>query len=194
MNHEALWDQIDSSPALEIDTEVISGPLHLAISGKASRPRALAMEVRGSAAEWWRVPLRCPRLGKLVPLLQQRQSVPWSGRRRSGLRLRVAPLDEIGCTDVRQVRRPSCWTSRSAAKPPWSPTRNAEDQLIPSLPTAAQDEKLLQYPETELRRCSKCILPETMPFIEFDAAGVCNFCHNYQTRITPTRGGTLRSC
>lgn len=27
-----------------------------------------------------------------------------------------------------------------------------------------------------LRRCTKCILPETMPFIEFDEAGVCNYC------------------
>lgn len=33
-----------------------------------------------------------------------------------------------------------------------------------------------------LRRCTKCILPETMPFIEFDAEGVCNYCRNYQKR------------
>jgi glutamine---fructose-6-phosphate transaminase (isomerizing) len=31
-----------------------------------------------------------------------------------------------------------------------------------------------------LRRCSKCILPETFPFIEFDEKGVCNYCNNYQ--------------
>ncbi|MDR2347387.1 MAG: hypothetical protein LBD90_01950, partial [Bifidobacteriaceae bacterium] len=31
-----------------------------------------------------------------------------------------------------------------------------------------------------LRRCAKCVLPETMPFIEFDAAGVCNYCRTYQ--------------
>lgn len=30
-----------------------------------------------------------------------------------------------------------------------------------------------------LKRCTKCILPETMPFIEFDEDGVCNFCRNY---------------
>ncbi len=28
-------------------------------------------------------------------------------------------------------------------------------------------------------RCSKCILPETFPFIEFDPSGVCNYCRNY---------------
>lgn len=30
-----------------------------------------------------------------------------------------------------------------------------------------------------LRRCTRCILPETMPFIEFDEQGVCNYCHAY---------------
>jgi len=31
-----------------------------------------------------------------------------------------------------------------------------------------------------LQRCSKCLLPETFPFIIFDEEGVCNFCHNYK--------------
>jgi hypothetical protein len=31
----------------------------------------------------------------------------------------------------------------------------------------------------KLRRCSKCILPETMPFIEFDHDGVCSYCRKY---------------
>src|SRR5262245_48684025 len=31
----------------------------------------------------------------------------------------------------------------------------------------------------ELQRCTRCILPETMPFIEFDDEGVCNYCRNY---------------
>lgn len=32
----------------------------------------------------------------------------------------------------------------------------------------------------KLRRCSKCVLPETVPFITFDASGVCNFCRLYK--------------
>ena len=31
-----------------------------------------------------------------------------------------------------------------------------------------------------LRRCTRCILPETMPFIEFDEHGVCNYCRNHE--------------
>jgi glucosamine--fructose-6-phosphate aminotransferase (isomerizing) len=33
-----------------------------------------------------------------------------------------------------------------------------------------------------LKHCSKCILPETMPFIHFDSKGVCNYCNRYSPR------------
>jgi glutamine---fructose-6-phosphate transaminase (isomerizing) len=31
-----------------------------------------------------------------------------------------------------------------------------------------------------MRRCTRCILPETMPYIAYDAEGVCNYCHSYK--------------
>jgi asparagine synthetase B (glutamine-hydrolysing) len=31
-----------------------------------------------------------------------------------------------------------------------------------------------------LRRCKKCVLPETMPFIRFDRQGICNYCTTYK--------------
>lgn len=34
-----------------------------------------------------------------------------------------------------------------------------------------------------LRRCSKCILPETYPFISFDENGVCYYCHKYEDQV-----------
>ena len=33
-----------------------------------------------------------------------------------------------------------------------------------------------------LRRCTRCILPETFPFIAFDGQGVCNYCRNYKPK------------
>ena len=32
----------------------------------------------------------------------------------------------------------------------------------------------------KLRRCTRCILPKTMPFIEFDEKGECNYCKSYK--------------
>jgi glutamine---fructose-6-phosphate transaminase (isomerizing) len=37
-----------------------------------------------------------------------------------------------------------------------------------------------------LRRCTRCVLPETMPFISFDHQGVCNYCRFY--RKIPYKG------
>lgn len=31
-----------------------------------------------------------------------------------------------------------------------------------------------------IKRCNKCLLPQTMPFIEFDQEGVCSYCNNYK--------------
>jgi len=30
-----------------------------------------------------------------------------------------------------------------------------------------------------MKRCTRCLLPETMPFIDFDPAGVCSYCRHY---------------
>ncbi|MBK5286099.1 MAG: hypothetical protein JJE25_11925, partial [Bacteroidia bacterium] len=32
---------------------------------------------------------------------------------------------------------------------------------------------------SKLKRCSRCLLPETFPFIEYDDKGVCNYCRKY---------------
>lgn len=33
-----------------------------------------------------------------------------------------------------------------------------------------------------LKKCTKCILPETYPFITFDEKGICNYCTNYEVQ------------
>ncbi len=40
-------------------------------------------------------------------------------------------------------------------------------------------DQLSENTRNNLRRCTKCILPETMPMISFDNMGVCNFCHEH---------------
>ena len=34
-----------------------------------------------------------------------------------------------------------------------------------------------------LKRCTRCILPETFPFIRFDEQGICNYCHHYKPLV-----------
>jgi len=42
------------------------------------------------------------------------------------------------------------------------------------------DNKNIEEYFSNMRRCAKCILPETFPGIEFDEDGVCNYCRTYE--------------
>lgn len=44
--------------------------------------------------------------------------------------------------------------------------------------------QVIKSDTSSLKRCTKCILPHTYPFITFDDKGVCNFCHRYEKQIT----------
>jgi glutamine---fructose-6-phosphate transaminase (isomerizing) len=62
---------------------------------------------------------------------------------------------------------------------------SVERKAHPS-PRATDNLAVINYVEREdaarlkLRRCTRCILPSTMPFIAFDSDGVCNYCHTYE--------------
>ena len=45
---------------------------------------------------------------------------------------------------------------------------------------AAETEVAVEETFGDLRRCTRCILPETFPGIEFDENGVCNYCRDYE--------------
>jgi predicted glutamine amidotransferase len=77
---------------------------------------------------------------------------------------------------------------------PGSPRQTVVDRSPPEVvtprPTRSVDvERLSQrFPyvslKDRLRRCTRCVLPETMPFVNFDAQGVCAYCRNYR-RVPP---------
>ncbi len=59
---------------------------------------------------------------------------------------------------------------------------------IARAPEAQRYEAMLEHHHDRvagLRRCSKCLLPETFPFIQYDGAGECNYCRNYKIRNQP---------
>ncbi len=42
--------------------------------------------------------------------------------------------------------------------------------------------------ENGFKRCTRCLLPETMPYISFDKQGVCSYCKDYETRGNYLKG------
>lgn len=58
-------------------------------------------------------------------------------------------------------------------------------KLVKSFISSQGEEAMLFRGMPKLRRCTRCILPDTMPFINFDKNGVCNYCSTWQIRNEP---------
>ena len=59
-----------------------------------------------------------------------------------------------------------------------------DDRAVPPLPELDVAKLEAKFPfvsqRDRLRRCTRCVLPETMPFVEFDAEGVCSYCRRHK--------------
>ncbi len=60
---------------------------------------------------------------------------------------------------------------------PYKPLLRSQKLSIEDLSNEAEQAR------NTLKRCTKCVLPETMPFIRFNQQGVCNYCENYRPAI-----------
>ena len=57
--------------------------------------------------------------------------------------------------------------------------------LVPKNNFLGNESNLLVRDIPKLVRCTKCLLPHTFPFIEFDIEGVCNYCLNHKPKSKP---------
>lgn len=186
VNHEALWSVIGKSPTLEIDTEIIPAIIasHLddggTIETAAERVLSLTEGVVACAA-------LVPRLGKL--LLFSNNGSLYVGDKADGVVFSSEryPLEQINAENIRQVRHDVEIVDVPAqdAAVELTEWKDRSFNLVPGLGISAEEEALLIYPKPDFRRCTRCVLPETMPYIKFDEQGVCNYCHNYKPRNHP---------
>jgi glutamine---fructose-6-phosphate transaminase (isomerizing) len=99
-------------------------------------------------------------------------------------------LDQIHCKNIHQIKDESFILDIPiiADNLEIKDENIRKENLIPEFQFNTNEEKLLEFKtlkELSLKRCTKCILPETMPFIKFDDKGVCNYCNNYKKRNKP---------
>ncbi len=186
VNHSKVWGLIGEQPRQQIDTEAIAAiaAKHLAGGGKvqdvAARVLALCEGVVACA-------LAIPRLGKLC-LFSNNGSL-YAGVKDDATLFASEEyaLRECQCTQVRQVREGEVLDI--PAVPSEIGVRDIRERrldLIPALGSGTSaEERMLVFPKHELRRCTRCILPHTMPFISFDDQGVCNYCRHYRPRNVP---------
>lgn len=96
-------------------------------------------------------------------------------------------LSLIGCEDIKQIKEESLVLDIPSSKDNLiiEDDKIRTENLIPDFKYNNIEESLLEYNKPNLKRCTKCLLPETMPFIKFDNEGVCNYCKNYKPRNNP---------
>jgi len=129
--------------------------------------------------------LAIPRLGKL--LLFSNNGSLYVGNKKNSILFSSEKyfLEKINCVDIHQVRIKLIDIPKSTSLINVDESNNnynVRKDFVPSLTKNIQLEKLLIYENHNFKRCSKCVLPSTMPFIKFDENDVCNYCKNYQTK------------
>ncbi|PZQ89693.1 MAG: glucosamine 6-phosphate synthetase [Leifsonia xyli] len=187
VNHEKIWPLLGKTPELEIDTEVIPAIIasHLADGGSVETAAARVLELTEGVVACAAL---LPGLGKL--LLFSNNGSLYVADKTGGLVFSSEryPLEQIGATGIRQVKGDEAViVDVPAQETPIAITEwaNRSIDLVPGLGFSAAEEALLQYPKPDFRRCTRCVLPETMPFISFDENGVCNYCLHYKPRNHP---------
>lgn len=185
INHESLWQNISKTRELVVDSEIIPAFLASQIESGATLEEAAAVFL-GAAEGIVACAVIVPHQGKL--LLFSNNGSLYTGKKNGGVVFSSEryPLEQIEAESIHQVREPEV-VNIAAEHSPLEVTewKHRTIDLVPGLSLSSAEEQLLVYPTPEFRRCTKCILPETMPFIKFDAEGICNYCTNYKIRNHP---------
>jgi glucosamine--fructose-6-phosphate aminotransferase (isomerizing) len=185
VNEAEVWAQVDVKREFEIDSEAILGVAlhHLNRGGKPEQlPQQIFNMCRGTIS----AALAIPKLGKLCLLSNngslfygvQAGATYFSSER--------YPLQLLNCENIEQIAQAGIVLDIPVAeKIDVVDDKIRKEDLIPAFKNIAAEEAMLLYPKHNLKRCTKCVLPETMPYIKFDEKGECNYCKNYKPRNNP---------
>jgi glucosamine--fructose-6-phosphate aminotransferase (isomerizing) len=184
-NHNELWNSLNVKRIFEIDSEIIIGiALECLRDGVSLNklPSEILSRCKGTISAALIFPLQ----GKIC-LFTNNGSL-YLGRFKDSTYFSSEeyPLKVIGCTSISQVPSSGLGLDLPVGLSISCHSQSSRiSNLIPKLVSFKNEEKLLSYPLHALKRCTKCILPETMPYISFDEAGICNYCNNYINRNKP---------
>ena len=192
VNTDDVWRHLGRAPQLEVDTEVIAAIAqeHVKKSGslKGVTDQILAL-CKGS--------MSC-----VVVSTASSEMVLFSNTG-SMFRAKLGtadifsserfPLDQLGAGGVQQVYSEVLLTTPEIRDVKVTDFKRDRSNFVPRFHFNESEFRVLEHAEPDLQRCSKCILPITMPFIEFDEDRVCNFCKNYKIRNSPKPTSEMES-
>jgi glucosamine--fructose-6-phosphate aminotransferase (isomerizing) len=186
VNDASIWSELDVTRRFEIDTEIIAAIADTFVSNEEDLiefPSRVITACEGVVA----CAVVFPNLGKLS-LFSNNGSL-YVGINNNGFYFSSEkfPLEQIECDSIEQVRE----IPKIIDIPVNSNSIRIDEikgdvnKFIVPLGSNIREENILEYKRYELKRCTRCILPHTMPFITFDGNGVCNYCNNYTPRNKP---------
>jgi len=186
VNHEKLWSQLSKTRKQDIDTEIIA-----VITAQVLEDGQPVDRLPGEILRLCKGTIACaialPKLGKLC-LLSNNGSL-FLGKKDNAhyFSSERYPLSELKCETIEQIREDGVILDipSSHEEPSITDFDTHTTNLIPGLGEHAEEEKVLEYHKHEIQRCTRCVLPATMPYIRFDDEGVCNYCHTYKLRNNP---------
>lgn len=185
VNHDDIWSHLDKTRELQIDTEVIAA-IASAHIGQGSLLEDLPAKILSLCKGVVACAMAIPKLGKLCLFSNNGSLYVGSKGQNTYFASESFSLSEIRCEGIQQVKDAVFVDIPVSDRGIEISDRVERDvNLIPALSFSASEEKLLEYRKHNLRRCTRCVLPETMPYISFDSNGVCNYCRNYKPRNKP---------
>jgi len=187
VNDEEIWHTVATERKYHIDSEAIAG-ITLDHFQQGKNLDTLAEAIMARCVGIVSCAIVFHRLGKVV-LLSNNGSL-YIGKKNQATYFASEnyALTEIGCQEITQIRLAyKIIDIPVVAKesPLLRDFKSRTENLIPEFVYNKSQSELLEYKRPKLKRCTRCILPITMPYIYFNEAGVCNYCLNYKPRNNP---------
>lgn len=186
VNDDAIWEKLGSERRFKIDSEAIAAIAENVLNNNGTFsdiPKKVLDMCQGVVA----CALLLSKYGKLI-LFSNNGSL-YVGYKENDIYFSSEKyaLDQIGANNIEQIKNDAVIIDVPVSSFVFDihDDNVRIENLIPDFVHVQSEKNLLKYKPISLKRCTKCILPETMPFIKFDSNGVCNYCHSYKLRNNP---------
>lgn len=186
VNEDDVWQQLDDKPIYRIDSETIIAAASNGLK-KGLSVEELSCHILKTCKGVMACAMLLPKQGKLILFSNNGSLYYATDGNDVYFSSEKFALTSIGLRDTTQVLNdslildvPKCNNTITVNE-----SKSQRTNLIPEFVYNNSEANLLRYEPHKLQRCTKCILPETMPYITFDNDGVCNYCRNYKVRNNP---------
>lgn len=187
VNEQEIWDKINVERKFQIDSETIIA-VTIDHFSKGGQVEGLFDSIRSKCKGIVSCAVFLQKMGKVVLLSNNGSLYTGAKGEATYFASENYALTQIGAEKITQLHNDYViWDIPVPTALPAKVTdfKISRENLIPEFVYNKSQENMLEYKKLNLRRCTKCILPETMPFIYFNEQGVCNYCLNYKSRNSP---------